>query len=107
MIPELSGEDIRAAMRRNGIRTSDLAQRLELSQAAISNVLFGRIAPNGKLVYAIASELGLLPVQAPAELPRCPFMNSSPMRIAILYRLQAKRLAEALMIAVIANLITK
>jgi len=107
MTPEVSGEEIRAAMRSKGIRTADLAQRLGLSQAAISNVLCGRISTNGKLAHAIVSELGLQPDQAPATQSRCPFMNSLPVRIAIAGRSQAKRLAEALMIAVMANLITK
>lgn len=107
MNPTVSCEEIRKAMREKGFRQSDLARKLGVSQTSISHVLCGRSASSGKLGRALLAELELTPRQNPAAAPRCPFMNSLPVRMAISGQSQAKRLAEALMIAVIANLITK
>ncbi|MFV3288474.1 helix-turn-helix domain-containing protein [Pseudomonas sp. NY11955] len=100
-------EELRKAMREKGISQSDLARKLGVSQASISDVLRGRSSPDGKLSRALLAELELTPRQAPATPPRCPFMSSFPVRLAVSGQSLAKRLAEALMIAVIANLITK
>lgn len=107
MNPPVSYEELRKAMREKGISQSELAQKLGVSQASISNILRGLSAPGGKLGHALLAELELTPRQTPATPPRCPFMNSFPVRLAVSGQSLAKRLAEALMIAVIANLITK
>ena len=100
-------EEIRKAMREKGISQSDLSRKLGVSRASVSDVLHGRSAPAGKLSSALLAELELTPRLAPAIPPRCPFMSSFPVRLAVSGQSLAKRLAEALMIAVIANLITK
>lgn len=103
----VSYEEIRKAMREKGISQSDLARKLGVSQVSISNILRGRIAPRGGFGRALLYELELAPRQAPDTSPRCPFMSSAPVRLVVSVHSLAKRLAEALMIAVIANLITK
>lgn len=103
----VSYEEIRKAMREKGITQSELARKLGVSQASISDVLCGRSASSGKLGRALLAELELTPRQDPPAAPRCPFMSSFPVRMAVSGQSLAKLLAEALMIAVIANLITK
>ncbi|HGM5580809.1 TPA: helix-turn-helix domain-containing protein [Pseudomonas putida] len=100
-------EEIRKAMREKGISQSDLARKLGVSQASISDILRGRSKPRLEIGLSLLSELGMAPIHTPVTSPRCPLMNSLPVRLAVSGQSLAKRLAEALMIAVVANLVTK
>lgn len=103
---------IKEAMRAQGLRQTDLAERIGISQATLSHVLNGIRKPGPELLGRIYRALAIAPVTPEAVIqvapsPRtCPFMSLKVVRAALSARAFAKRLIESLIVALTVKFIT-